>query len=80
MIEQIAAQVVEKEIGDDENWLSMKVVRMTVNTMVMVIREGCHLVPSSTDCQSQSQSAECKKPEEKMRSLKYLAFIYIRAQ
>ena len=49
MIEQIAGQVVEKEIGDDENWLSMKVVRMTVNTMVMVIREGCHLVPSSTD-------------------------------
>ena len=77
MIEQIAAQVAEKD-DDDENWLSTKVVRM--NTMVMVIREGCHLVPSSTDCQSQSQSAECKKPEEKMRSLKYLAFIYIRAQ
>ena len=79
MIEQIAAQVAEKD-DDDENWLSMKVVRMTVNTMVMVMREGCHLVPSSTDCQSQSQSAECKKPEEKMRSLKYLAFIYIRVQ
>ena len=43
MIQQIAAQVVEKEIGDDENWLSMKVVKMTVNTMVMVIREGLSL-------------------------------------
>ena len=68
MIEQIAAQVAEKD-DDDENWLSMKLVRMTVNTMVMVIREGCHLVPSSTDCQSQSQSAECKKPEEEKCAL-----------
>ena len=46
MIEQIAAQVAEKD-DDDENWLSMKVVRMTVNTMAMVIREGCHLVGRS---------------------------------
>ena len=72
MIEQISAQVVvEKEIGDDddENWLSMTVVRTTTFTMVMVIGEGCHLVPSSTGCQSQSQSAECKKPEEEKCAL-----------